>query len=70
MILLGEEAQMEIFRQSIEQLAAPICDTCKIEMAWSRSALRAVENVVLHVFACSRCNKIAPVRTPVKPSGT
>ncbi len=34
---------MEILKQSIQNLAAPICDTYKIEMAWFRSTLIAPE---------------------------
>jgi hypothetical protein len=57
---------MEILRQSIEQLAAPICDACNVEMAWSRSALVADEQAILHVFICPRCSRVGETKTPVK----
>jgi hypothetical protein len=54
---------MEVLRRSLEQLATPICETCNIEMAWSRSALIAEERVVLHVFICPRSNRIGQTTT-------
>jgi predicted RNA-binding Zn-ribbon protein involved in translation (DUF1610 family) len=59
---------MDILRQSIEQLAAPICDACKVEMAWSRSTLVAAEQTILHVFACPICGELTQTKTPIKPS--
>jgi hypothetical protein len=59
---------MEILRRPIEQVAAPICNSCSVEMAWSRSALVAAEKAILHVFICPRCNKIGETKTPVKAS--
>jgi hypothetical protein len=59
---------MKILRRSIEQLAAPICDVCSVEMAWSRSALVADEQAILHVFICPHCNKIGETKTPTKAS--
>jgi predicted RNA-binding Zn-ribbon protein involved in translation (DUF1610 family) len=59
---------MEILRQSIGQVAAPICVSCNVEMAWSRSSLVAAEKAILHVFICPRCNQIGETKTPVKAS--
>jgi hypothetical protein len=59
---------MEILRRSIDQVAAPICNSCNVEMAWSRSALVAAEKAILHVFICPRCDKISETKTPVKAS--
>jgi hypothetical protein len=59
---------MDRLRRSIEQLAAPICKACDIEMAWSRSALVADEQTILHVFACPRCGGIVETQTPVRAS--
>jgi hypothetical protein len=61
---------MEILRHSIEQLAAPICDACHVEMTWSRSTLMAADQVVAHVFACRRCDGIDRVTTPMKANHT
>jgi hypothetical protein len=58
---------MEKLRRSLEQLTTPICNTCKIEMAWSRSVLIADEQMVQHVFVCPRCYEISETRTPLKP---
>jgi hypothetical protein len=59
---------MEILRRSIAQVAAPICQSCNIEMAWSRSALVADEKAILHVFICDRCAGITETMTPMKAS--
>jgi hypothetical protein len=61
-------SQKEILRRSIEQVAAPICNSCTIEMAWSRSSLVAAEKAILHVFVCPRCDAIGETKTPVKAS--
>ena len=58
--------RMEIVRHSIEHLAAPICDACNVEMAWSRSTLMAADDAVVHVFACPRCHRIGEIVTPMK----
>jgi hypothetical protein len=65
----GERRSMEIFRRSIAELAAPICESCNIEMAWSRSALVASEQAILHVFICPRGGGIAEIKTPMKAYG-
>jgi phage FluMu protein Com len=57
---------MKILRRSVEQLTSPICATCNIEMEWSRSALIAEGQAVLHVFICPRCQRISETKTPVK----
>ena len=57
---------MDSLRRSLEQLAAPICGRCNIEMAWSRSALIAEERVIAHVFICPRCSGTIETKTPVK----
>jgi hypothetical protein len=59
---------MDILRQAIERLAAPICDNCETEMMWSRSALVAAETMIVHVFACPGCNRLGETRTPMKAS--
>ena len=55
-------------RRSIEQLAAPICDSCNVEIAWSRSALVADEQAIVHVFICPRCGGVVETKTPMKAS--
>ena len=37
-----------------------------VEMAWSRSTLIAVEQMVLHVFTCHECGTLAETKTQVK----
>jgi hypothetical protein len=59
---------MEILRRSIEQVAAPICSSCNVEMAWSRSSLVAAEKAILHVFICPGCDQLGETKTPVKAS--
>jgi len=48
---------MEILRRAIEQLSAPICTNCNVEMRWARSALMTVEQAVAHVFTCAHRGK-------------
>jgi hypothetical protein len=57
---------MKTLRRSIETLNSPICEVCNIEMDWSRSALIADEQAVLHVFICPRCADIGEAKTSVK----
>jgi hypothetical protein len=59
---------MKILRYSIEHLAAPICDACNVDMAWSRSTLIAADKVVVHIFACRRCGGIGRVATALEAS--
>jgi C4-type Zn-finger protein len=63
-------AAMEILRHSIEQLSAPVCPDCHLEMSWSRSMLRATEKVIEHVFICDRCSRVGEIRTPMKSSSS
>lgn len=65
----GVGPPMEVLRKSIEQLSAPICQSCAVEMTWYRSILRAPEQVIAHAFACPRCGSAAETTTPVKLSG-
>ena len=57
---------MEALRRSLEQVTTPICKTCNIEMVWSRSALVAEEQAILHVSICPRCNRVGEAKTPVQ----
>jgi hypothetical protein len=59
---------MDILRRSLEQLTTPVCGACSVEMAWSRSALAAEEQAVVHVFICPNCNRVAETKTSVKAS--
>jgi hypothetical protein len=58
---------MERLKRSLEQVATPICE-CGVEMAWSRSALVADEQMILHIFVCPRCGGVVETKTPVKAS--
>ena len=59
---------MDILRRSLEQLTTPICGICNVETSWSRSALVAEEQAVVHVFICPKCNRVAETKTIVKAS--
>jgi hypothetical protein len=61
---------MEVLRRSIEQLVAPICRDCNVELAWTRSTLVAAEQVVSHIVMCSRCGSIDETKTPVSVAKT
>ena len=52
--------------QTVNRVAAPICQSCNNEMAWSRSALVAAEKAMLHVFIRDRCAGITETMTPLK----
>jgi predicted RNA-binding Zn-ribbon protein involved in translation (DUF1610 family) len=58
---------MDRLRRSLERFDTPICQACNLEMAWSRSALIADEQTILHVFICPRCGGIVETKTPLKP---
>jgi hypothetical protein len=59
---------MERLKQSLAQLTTPICNSCGIEMAWSRSSLISDEHSILHVFVCARCGAIGETKTAVSAS--
>jgi hypothetical protein len=54
---------MDILRRSLEQLSAPICTTCNVEMSWSRSVLIAAEQAIEHMFVCPRSDRVGETKT-------
>ncbi len=56
---------MDRLKKSLEQLEAPICPSCNIEMSWSRSTL-VNPTTVAHVFVCPRCTTIAESKSTIK----
>jgi hypothetical protein len=68
----GRKAQVpfpEGAHSEVEQWLAPICDSCHVEMGWSRSALVGAEQEISHIFTCPRCAGVAETKTPVKTMG-
>ena len=59
---------MEAFRKALEQVAAPVCESCTVEMGWTHSTLIPIEQAIRHVFTCPMCDRIAETKTPVKSS--
>ena len=51
-------------KRSLEQLEAPICPTCRIEMRWTRSTLVAHDTIV-HLFACPNCHRVEETKSSV-----
>jgi transcription elongation factor Elf1 len=56
---------MDKLKRAIEQLDAPYCPNCKIEMKWSRSTL-VDATTVTHVFVCAACSQTAETKTKVR----
>ena len=52
-------------RSAAEQLEAPTCPDCHIEMRWYRSELLADEPVpiIAHLFICPHCKRAARTDT-------
>ncbi|TQF38442.1 hypothetical protein UNPF46_16060 [Bradyrhizobium sp. UNPF46] len=52
-------------RRAAEQLEAPTCPDCHIEMRWFRSELLADEPVpiIAHLFVCPHCKRTAQTDT-------
>jgi hypothetical protein len=52
-------------RSAAEQLEAPICPDCHIEMKWFRSELLADEPapIIAHLFVCPHCKRAAKADT-------
>lgn len=52
-------------RSAAEQLEAPICPDCHVEMKWFRSELLADEPtpIIAHLFVCPHCKRAAKVDT-------
>ncbi|EIG60169.1 MULTISPECIES: hypothetical protein [unclassified Bradyrhizobium] len=52
-------------RNAAEQLEAPTCPDCHIEMKWFRSELLADEPtpIIAHLFVCPHCKRAAQADT-------
>ncbi|MGY3032371.1 NAD-dependent SIR2 family protein deacetylase [Bradyrhizobium sp. USDA 4354] len=55
-------------RSAAEQLEAPTCPDCHIEMKWFRSELLADEPtpIIAHLFVCPHCKRAAKTDTIFK----
>jgi hypothetical protein len=59
---------MDRLKHSLEDLEAPTCPTCGIEMQWHRSELvRFVPVTNLHLFNCPTCFLLAESETVGEP---
>jgi len=47
---------------------APVCETCNVEMRWSRSALDIAGRSARHVFACPTCGAVNETTSPASAS--
>ncbi|MGL3105647.1 hypothetical protein [Bradyrhizobium sp. BR 1432] len=59
-------------RSAAEQLEAPICPDCHIEMKWFRSELLADEPtpIIAHLFVCPHCKRAIKTDTIFKGTQT
>lgn len=59
---------MDRLKHSLEDLEAPTCPSCGIEMQWCRSELvRFVPVTNLHLFNCPACFLLAKSETVSEP---
>jgi hypothetical protein len=60
-----EGNMVDRLRSAAEQLEAPICPDCHIEMKWFRSELLADEPtpIIAHLFVCPHCKRAAKADT-------
>jgi hypothetical protein len=59
---------MDRLKHSLEELEAPTCPTCGIEMQWYRSELVRFTPVTnLHLFNCPTCCLLAEAETVKEP---
>ena len=59
---------MDRLKHSLEELEAPTCPTCGIEMQWYRSELvRFAPMTNLHLFNCPTCYLLAEAETLNQP---
>jgi hypothetical protein len=52
-------------KKSLEQLEAPICPSCNIEMSWTHSSL-VDRTTIVHVFICPSCTTTTESKSTVK----
>lgn len=57
-------------KSATEDLEAPICPTCLIEMKWFRSELvqDEPEALIAHLFVCPNCKRADRTETKLKPT--
>ena len=57
-------------RSAAEELEAPHCPTCHIEMRWFRSELvqDAPVSVIAHQFICPNCHRAGRLETKFTPT--
>jgi len=52
-------------RRALDELEPPICPTCHIAMAWTRSALVA-SDLITHLFHCPNCHRTGEATSQVE----
>jgi hypothetical protein len=53
-------------RRALDDLEAPICPNCHIEMTWSRSWLNAPDTIS-HLFQCDNCGRLDTTTSTIQP---
>ncbi|WP_035724496.1 hypothetical protein [Bradyrhizobium sp. ARR65] len=62
---------VDSLKRSLEQVEAPTCPSCRIQMKWYRSTLIATDPVTItHSFACPNCERIAQINSVVSEDST
>ena len=52
-------------KKALDELEAPICPNCHLEMKWTRSSLVATDTI-LHLFHCPGCWRTGETRSKIE----
>jgi hypothetical protein len=52
-------------RRAFDELEAPSCPTCHIDMKWARSAMVAPDTIN-HLFQCPNCSRIGETTSKIE----
>ena len=52
-------------RRAFDELEAPICPGCNIEMKWTRSGLVAAD-IINHLFHCPNCSRTGETKSKIE----
>jgi hypothetical protein len=52
-------------RRAFDELEAPICPACNVEMKWARSNLVAADTIS-HLFQCPNCSRTGETRSKIE----
>ena len=58
-------AMVDKIKRAFDDLDAPICPTCHIEMKWTQSTL-VVADTIRHIFHCPSCHRTGETTSKIK----